>query len=260
MGFDVAADAYEEFMGQYSNPLGVVFADWIGGRRGQRAIDVGCGTGALTTELVARLGADAVAAVDPSPSFVAEIQRRFPGVDAAIASAERLPYPDDRFDIAAAQLVVHFMTDAVAGIRELARVTKTGGIVAANAWDHSGGRGPHAIFWSAVGSLDDNPPAPAALAGSASTDLAGLFTEAGLANVTSSSLTVVRHYRSFDEWWHPYTLGVAPAGDYVASLSDEARTELRVRCAEQFPATSFDVTALAWCVRGTVTEPTNVGG
>jgi SAM-dependent methyltransferase len=253
MGFDVPAGAYETFMGQYSNPLGVLFAEWVGIRRGQRAIDVGCGTGALTAELVRTLGADAVAAVDPSPSFVAEIQRRFPGVDAAIASAERLPHPDNRFDAACAQLVVHFMTDAVAGIREMARVTNPGGTVAACVWD-TGGLGPHVIFWGVVGSLDDHPPGPAAFAGAVSVDLPGLFDEAGLADITSSSLTVVRQFRSFDEWWRPLTLGVGPVGDYLQGINHEARAELRARCAEQFPSSPFDVSALARCARGTAFE------
>ena len=259
MGFDVPAAAYETFMGQYSNPLGILFAEWMGVRRGQRVIDVGCGTGALTSQLVRRLGPDAVAAVDPSPPFIAEIQRRFPGVDAAVASAERLPHTDNEFDAAAAQLVVHFMTDAVAGIREMARVTRTGGSVSACVWD-TGGLGPHAIFWGVVGSLDDRAPGQAAFAGAASVDLPALFSEAGLANVTSSSLTVVRHYRSFDEWWQPLTLGVGPVGDYLATLSADALVDLRARCAEQFPTPSFDVSALARCARGAVADPANVGG
>jgi len=259
MGFDVPTAAYESFMGQYSNPLGVLFAEWMGVHRGQQAIDVGCGTGALTVELVRRLGADAVAAVDPSPSFVAEIQRRFPEVDGAIAFAEQLPYPDNRFDSAGAQLVVHFMTDAVAGLREMARVTKPGGTVAACVWD-TGGLGPHAIFWSVVGSLDDHAPGTATFAGAASVDLPSLFREAGLTDVTPSSLTVVRHFATFDEWWQPLTLGVGPVGDYLEGITPEARTEVRARCAEQFPTSSFDVSAVARCARGYAPGPANVGG
>src|SRR6185437_6338669 len=101
--------------------------------------DVGCGPGALTGELVRRVGADAVAAVDPSPGFVEAARQRHPGVDVRRAEAERLPFEDGSFDAALAQLVVHFMTDPATGIGEMRRVTRRGGVVAACVWDHAGG-------------------------------------------------------------------------------------------------------------------------
>jgi ubiquinone/menaquinone biosynthesis C-methylase UbiE len=127
MSFDVSADAYLRFMGRYSEPLAVQFADLAGVRRGQRLLDVGCGPGALTAELVSRAGADAVSAAEPSASFVAAARERLPGVDIRQSAAEQLPFPDDTFDAALAQLVVHFMTDPVAGLREMGRVTRPAG-------------------------------------------------------------------------------------------------------------------------------------
>src|SRR4051812_29220150 len=105
MSFDVAAQAYGRFMGRYSEPLAGAFADVLGLEPGVRALDVGCGPGALTAVLVERLGADAVAAVDPSEPFVAAARRRLPGVDVRRASAERLPFAAGGFDLSAAQLV-----------------------------------------------------------------------------------------------------------------------------------------------------------
>ncbi|MCW2750992.1 MAG: Methyltransferase type 11, partial [Aeromicrobium sp.] len=105
MTFNVSADAYGRFMGRYSEPLAVRFAELAGVRAGQRALDVGCGPGALTAQLVDRLGADAVSAVDPSPSFVEAVRERFPDIDAQSGSAEQLPFLDDSFDVALAQLV-----------------------------------------------------------------------------------------------------------------------------------------------------------
>src|ERR1700729_1943675 len=134
-------------MGRYSEPLAVQFADLAGIGRGQRVLDVGCGPGALTAELVSRAGADAVSAVEPSASFAAAVRERLPGADIRLAAAERLPFATDIFDAALAQLVVHFMADPVAGLREMARVTRPGGVVAACVWDHAGGRGPLAAFW-----------------------------------------------------------------------------------------------------------------
>src|SRR5206468_5388483 len=119
-------------------------------RGGQRLLDVGCGPGALTAELVNRVGPNAVSAVEPSASFVAAARERLPGVDMRQTGAERLPFGDAAFDAALAQLVVHFMVDPVAGLREMGRVTRPGGVVAACVWDHAGGRGPLSAFWQAV--------------------------------------------------------------------------------------------------------------
>ena len=180
MSFDVGADAYLRFMGRYSEPLAVRFAELADVARGQRALDVGCGPGALTAELVERLGANAVRAVDPSASFVAAARERLPGVDIGQSAAERLPFADGVFDAVLAQLVVHFMADPVAGLREMRRVTSAGGTVAACVWDHAGGRSPLAVFWRAVLELDPAARDESGLAGAGEGQLACLFAEAGL--------------------------------------------------------------------------------
>jgi SAM-dependent methyltransferase len=252
MSFDVSAAAYMSFMGRYSEPLAVLFADWSGVHRGQRALDVGCGAGALSEQLVERLGASSVAAVDPSASFIEAMRERLPAVDARLAGAEQLPFADAEFDAVLAQLVIHLMPDAAAGLREMARVTRAGGTVAACVWDHAGNSGPLATFWNAVHDLDPDEPGEATMPGTGDGDLAELFAAAGLEEVEASHLTVTRHFDSFDDWWQPYLLGVGPAGAYVQRLSDADRSALRDRCAEQVPAASFDVSALAWCARGVV--------
>src|SRR5262249_29018915 len=146
--------AYDRFMGRYSRLLAPQLADYAGVQAGQRVLDVGSGPGALTAELVSRLGAEAVTAVDPSEPFVAVLRERLPGVRASPASAEDLPFGDGEFDLTLAQLVVHFMKDPVAGLREMARVTKPGGVIATCVWDHAGERTPLAVFWTAARELD----------------------------------------------------------------------------------------------------------
>ena len=131
MSFDVAADAYDRFMGRYSRVLAPVFADFARVAGGMRILDVGCGPGALTTELVARTGAENVVAVDPSAPFVEAARARHPGVTVELAPAEALPFASGAFDAALAQLVVHFMSDPVVGLTEMRRVTRPGGAVAA---------------------------------------------------------------------------------------------------------------------------------
>lgn len=250
MSFDVAAEAYDRFMGRYSGPLSPQLADFAGVRRGQRVLDVGCGPGALTAELVARLGPTAVAAVDPSEPFVAAAQARNPGVSVQKASAEQLPFPDQAFDAAVAQLVVHFMSDPIAGLTEMARVTRPGGVVAASVWDHAGGQGPLSLFWQAARELDPGIEDESQLAGAREGHLAELFEAAGLQEVEQAVLSADMEHRSFDEWWEPFTAGVGPAGSCVAGLASERRAELRGRCRDLLPTAPFVITARAWAARG----------
>jgi SAM-dependent methyltransferase len=250
MSFDVAADAYDRFMGRYSSRLSVQMADLAGIRSGQRVIDVGCGPGALTGELVSRLGPLAVAAVDPSEPFVEAARSRHPGVDVRQAPAENLPFPDDAFDASLAQLVVHFMADPVAGLAEMARVTRPSGVVAACVWDHAGGQGPLGIFWDAAHELDPDVHDESSFAGAREGHLAELFEAAGLRNVEQSVVSASVEHASFDEWWEPYTRGVGPAGSYVAGLDPERQADLRERCRSRLPTAPFLLTAKAWAARG----------
>ena len=253
MSFDVAADAYGRFMGRYSEPLAATFVEVAELRAGQRALDVGSGPGALTARLVDRLGVEHVAAVDPSAPFVEAVRTRFPGLDARLAAAEDLPFPDDAFDAALAQLVVHFMTDPVAGLREMGRVTRPGGAVAACVWDFAGNRSPLSTFWSVVEQIDPGATTEAGLPGAHERHLVELAEAAGLGDAAGSTLAVSVPYSGFDEWWEPYTLGVGPAGGYLTTVDDDLREEIRQRCAALLPADAFDVVAHAWCVRATAT-------
>ena len=248
MSFAVTADAYDQFMGRFSTPLAGRFVEVLGLRDGDRALDVGCGPGALTRVLASRLGAAQVAAVDPAPPFVAAVRERCPGADVRQASADALPFADAVFDVVTAQLVVHFMRDPVAGLREMARVTAVGGSVAASVWDHAGGSGPLASFWDAVRELDVEAPDESELPGTRRGDLARLATQAGLSNSTEHAITIAVPFASFDDWWQPFTLGVGPAGAYVGGLDADARQRLRERCAERLGPGPFEVSATAWAV------------
>ena len=250
MSFDVAAEAYDSFMGRYSLLLSPQLADYAGVRKGQRVLDVGCGPGALTAELVRRLEPSAVAAVDPSEPFVAAARSRFPGVDVQRASAEDLPFPDDSFDASLAQLVVHFMSDPIAGLKEMVRVTRQSGVVTACVWDHAGGHGPLSLFWQAARELDPDVHDESRLAGAREGHLGELFEAAGLQEIEESALSASVEHASFDEWWEPYTRGVGPAGVYVAGLDAERQADLRERCRALLPEGPLVVNALAWAARG----------
>jgi len=250
MSFDVAADSYDRFMGQYSSQLSAQLAELAGIEAGQRVIDVGCGPGALTTELVQRLGANAVAAVDPSEQFVEAARERHPGVDVQLAPAEDLPFADDEFDAALAQLVVHFMADPIAGLAEMRRVTRPDGVVAASTWDLSGGRAPISPYWQAARDIDPNLTGESDRAGGREGHLVELFEAAGLRDVEQAELTATTEYETFDEWWYPYTLGVGPAGAHAQSLGPEELAAVRERCRQILPEPPFAFTASAWAARG----------
>lgn len=251
VGFDVAADAYDRFMGRFSAQLAPRMADLAGVTAGQRVLDVGCGPGALTTELVGRVGASAVTAIDPSASFVAAARKRHPGVDVRLGSAEALPFDDDSFDAAIAQLVVHFMADPVAGLREMRRVTRPGGSVVACVWDHGGGEGPVSRFWEAAHVLDPDVDDESNLPGSNHGQLQELLRAAGLREVEEADIIASLAFPTFEAWWSTYEGGVGPAGSYVASLSAARRAELRDVCRSRLPVAPFELTARAWAARGT---------
>jgi len=252
MSFAVSADAYDRFMGKFSVQLGPQLADYAGVRSGQRVIDVGCGPGALTGELVGRLGAANVAAVDPSESFVAAAHERFPEVDVHLAAAEKIPFPDKTFDAALAQLVVHFMSDPVAGLREMARVLRKDGVVAACVWDHGSGRGPLSIFWKAARELDPDVADESRGTGAREGDLTELFKKAGLREVEETAISATVNHATFEDWWGPFTLGVGPAGAYAKKLDPDRRAQLREVCRRLLPPPPFEVAAWAWTARGHV--------
>src|SRR3954451_18702885 len=251
MSFAVAADAYDRFMGRYSVPLAPQLADLAEVTPGDRVLDVGCGPGALTAELAARLGPDAVVAVDPSEPFVAAARERNPGVDVRRASAEELPFADGAFDAALAQLVVHFMKDPVAGLREMARVTKPGGVVAACVWDHASERTPLALFWTAARELDPDVHDEADLNGAHEGHLGELMRAAGLTEIEETLLEVPFGPATFDEWWEPFLLGIGPAGAYASNLEPAALAALRDRARELLPEAPR---ACAWTARGVATR------
>lgn len=248
MGFLVPPDAYSRFMGRYAEPLAEVFAAFSGVSAGDNVLDVGCGPGALTAHLLAA-GAR-VAAIDPSPPFVDSMRKRFPDIDVRQGTAEELPYDAAAFDAALAQLVVHFMTDPVVGVGQMARVTRRGGVVAACVWD--GPTGALAPFWEAVHLIDPAAEDEALLSGAHRGHLTEIFEAADMRDVEEHPIAVDVVHPSFEEWWEPYTFGVGPAGDYVQGLDDDGRVRLESVARGHLGDGPFTVTATAWAARGTV--------
>ena len=223
-----------------------------------RVLDVGCGPGALTAALVERVGAAGVSAAEPSEPFARACRERLPGVEVVEAAAEELPFPDAGFDAALSQLVVNFMGDAKAGVREMARVTRPGGVVASCVWDYAGEMELLRAFWDAAREVEPERAAASdegvVMSWCAEGALAGLWGLAGLSDVRFGELVVSAAYSSFDELWAPLPTGVAPSGAFCKSLGEEARAALRDAYRHRLGVGDepFELSARAWAVAGTV--------
>jgi len=255
--FRTPAEAYDRHVGRYTPELSRALIEVAGAWPGDRALDVGCGTGALAGELAALLGAERVAAVDPSPPFVEACRRRLPGVRVEEGSAEALPFEDATFDVTLAQLVVNFMTDAPAGVGEMARVTKPGGTVAAAVWDYAADMQLLRRFWDAAVAID---PRAAELDEGRSMpyctpDALGHLWSA-FDDVQVSSVVVSAHYADFEDLWRPLEGGVAPSGAYTASLPPARRTALKAELEQRLGVSCepFELTARAWIATGRVPQ------
>ncbi|MEP7379632.1 MAG: methyltransferase domain-containing protein [Chloroflexota bacterium] len=250
-----AADAYDRYVGRYSPLLARRLVAIAGVAPGQRAVDVGCGTGALTGQLVSVLGSGSVAAADPSEQFVAVCRARNPGVRVSVAPAEALPFGDAEFDHALSQLVVNFMADAHAGVAEMRRVSRPGGTITAATWDYAEGMTLIRAFFDAAMALD-----PAAgehdegrhMRYCQPGELHDLWLESGLLDVKVQPVVVSAGYADFDDLWQPLEHGVGPAGRYAVSLDVEHRQALRDELRRRLNVgdAPFELTARAWVARG----------
>jgi SAM-dependent methyltransferase len=252
--FVVPAESYDRLVGRYLPSLGPAFADAAGIGPGMRVLDVGCGPGGLTNVLAQRCGAAQVAAVDPSAPFVQACRDRVPGVEVRQGVAEDLPYGPSEFDATLACLVVGFMRDPERGVREMLRVTRPGGTVAACFWDLD--RMPVLeIFWSAARALDPSISGEVRRPGGGKGELAALLAQAGAADVREGTINAHSDYTDFDDWWSAYSLGVGPTGAYYRSLTETQRESLRAACHERLdrPQGGFTLHATCWFAAGTAT-------
>jgi SAM-dependent methyltransferase len=253
-----AGDAYEGYMGRWSRPLARAFVGWLAPPRGATWLEVGCGTGALTSA-ICDLGAPAsVVACDPSESFVSHARRALPDerVSFVVGGADTLPAAPPFFDCVVSGLVLNFVADAAAAVRRMAARLKPGGVVGAYVWDYGTGMEFLRRFWDEAVALDPGAAAldeanrfPLGKPGA----LGLLFREAGLANVAVEGLEVPTVFQSFDDFWMPFLRGTGPAPSYATALSPEGRDRLRQRLADRLrtdAGRSVRLKARAWAAVG----------
>jgi SAM-dependent methyltransferase len=246
---------YDRHVGRYGSQLAAGLIDLAGVARGERVLDVGCGTGQLTAALAAAVGGDQVAAVDTSDGVLEVCRERVPDADVRAASAEALPFTAGEFDRVLAQLVVNLVDDPPGAVREMARVVRAGGVVAACFWDDDEMPLLRSL-WDAVRAV-----APHALVGVDVNAQVGLadpgvlrdwWTAARLRNIVLGELEVGADYESFDDLWAPFEAGVGHSGKTYGSLDPDERATVRADAHRRLgsPEGPFRLTAKARTVRG----------
>jgi len=254
------AAAYERFMGRWSARLAPGFLDAVLGEASSEApatlLDVGCGTGNLAAEVLARWPRAHVVAIDPSPPFVAAARERLvPGrARVQVGSALELPEARGTVDAALALLVLNFLPDPARGVAEMRRVTRAGGVVGAAVWDYGGGMAMLRTYWDAAAAV--HPDAAAVDEALARPAQAGgveaLFRGAGLRDIDGGLLEVPMHFATFAEYWDPFLLGIGTAGSFTRGLDDEGREALRAELHRRLGDGPLEMTSVARWVRGVV--------
>jgi SAM-dependent methyltransferase len=256
-----SGDAYEPYVGRWSRKIAPLFLDWLAIPAGGAWVDVGCGTGALTSAILERTSPRAVTGIDPSAGYLAHARDhvRDPRARFAVGDAQALEIETGSCDAAVSGLVINFVPEPARMIAEMKRVVKAGGTVAVYVWDYAGGMEMLKRFWDAA--IETNPAAAGLHEGTrfslcAPEPLAHLLREAGLASVETRALDSVARFERFDDFWTPFLGGQGPGASYLMSLDDAGRVELRERVRSRLPVRadgSFELSSRAWAARGTGT-------
>jgi SAM-dependent methyltransferase len=252
---------YEQYVGRWSRQVAPPFLSWLSIPGGRRWLDLGCGTGALCAAIVDYCSPSSVTGVEPSEGFLRTAKENLAG-SAALhqGTATAIPLDDTSIDVAVSGLVLNFVPDARAALREMARVTVKGGTIAAYVWDYGGRMDLMRYFWNAAVELD---PAAAKMDEGARFPvcrpeaLENLFAGAGLKEIEVRAIDIPTPFVDFDDYWRPFLGGQGPAPAYAMSLDATARAHLRDRIRERLPTAadgSISLTARAWAVRASIPE------
>ena len=256
-----AGSSYEQYMGRWSRRLAVAFLDRLGAADDLDWVDIGCGTGALSAAVLAQCAPRSIVGVDPSEGFLAHAASTIddPRARFEVGSAEQLPLDDGGVDVAVSSLAYNFVPDRAAMLSEVRRVTRDGGAFAFTVWDYPGGGVAFMrAFWvaavaldPAAGMLEETARFPFCTADALRADVEA----AGFDDVSVEPIEVDTTFTTFDDLWHPFTLGAGPAPGYLATLDPAAQSRLRVRLhsdlTDQYGLGELALTARAWSVHAT---------
>lgn len=252
-------DSYDTYMGRWSRQIAPRFIEWLEPENDLDWLDVGCGTGVLTTRILSDTNPKSLVSVDPSEGFLETASSNIVDarVEFKIGDGEALQIPSDTRDFVVSGLVLNFIPDRHKALREMQRVARQKASVAFYVWDYPGGGVEFMrAFWTAATALDasardlteDRRFPFCTLDG-----LTDLAHQAGLSHVEATKIEVPTRFQSFDDLWHPFTLGAGPAPGYCANLKTAEREKLREKLEESLPTAedgSIPLKARAWAIRG----------
>lgn len=250
-----SGDEYEPYVGRWSRLVAAEFLEWLDVSPRRRWLDVGCGTGALTSAILTHCDPAAVVGVDPSEGYVAWTASHVTDARARFAVGDATHLPDGPFDAVVSGLVLNFVPDPAAAVRAMAAVAPSGR-VAAYVWDYAGRMELMRYFWDAAVALDpDATPLDEGVRFPICQPdrLEELWRDAGLTEVSSRPIDVPTVFRDFGDYWTPFLGGQAPAPGYCMALDDDRRAALRERIRDRLPIApdgSISLIARAWAVRG----------
>jgi SAM-dependent methyltransferase len=252
-------DPYEQYVGRWSRRVAPLFLAWLKIPAQRRWLDVGCGTGALSAAILDNCSPLSVIGVEPSEGFLEKAKEQL-GARVLLrrGSAAEIPLEDRSVDVAVSGFVLNFVPDALAAVREMARVTTDGGTIAAYVWDYAGRMEMMRHFWDAA--IDLNPDAAKLDEGARfplcrPEALTELFASAGLGGTEVTAIDIATSFATFEDYWRPFLGGQGPAPAYAMALEETARTRLRDRLRERIPLQadgSISLSARAWAVRAVV--------
>jgi trans-aconitate methyltransferase len=255
-----SGDAYERYMGRWSRRVAPIFTGWVDASPGARWIDIGCGTGVLASTILDLCEPSQVLGIDSSDVFLQSAAAHIPDPRASFrqGNAQEIPEPDGSFDVAVSGLVLNFLPDKDAAIREMARIVRPGGTVALYVWDYAGHMQVMRRFFDVATALDpkaaeydDGVKAPICRP----EPLRDILTRSGLLNVEVRGIDIPAAFDSFDDYWAPFLGGTGSAPKYCTSLDDAARERLKEELRRQLPTGPDGEILLAiraWAVKGRV--------
>ena len=236
----IDGEAYERFMGRWSRLVGTAFLEWLDAPKGLRWLDVGCGNGAFTEELIARCSPTTVTGTDPSDDQLAYARSR-PGAKTAdfqVGDAQKLPFGNGEFDVAVMALVISFLTEPAQAVAEMTRVVRPGGWVATYMWDALGGGGPVDPIYKAINSLGMASALPPNHTVSRREAMQELWEKTGLESIDTRVIRIPIVYSDFDEFWDSNSVAIGPQGKLINGMSPQMRELLRTRLRDNLPITS----------------------
>ena len=256
------ADAYERYMGRWSRRVAPLFLDWLAVSPDEEWIDIGCGTGVLSSAILGRCAPKRVFGIDPSEKFIEVARSRIEDrrFHCQPANGEALPGRSEEFAAAVSGLVLNFVPDKQKAVAEMIRVVRPGGLVGLYVWDYAGQMQIMRYFFDAAAELDegarrfdDGLNAPVCRPG----PLSGLFEEAGLAGIEVKALDIPAAFRDFEDYWGPFLGGTGSGPKYLVSLSPDAQVRLRETVRARLPIGPDGEILLAvraWAVKGVVAK------